>query len=98
GHAWITYGREIENYLNPSDLKESILACHPKVTLMTKMGQFDNCLTIKSKKGNVTQANKVAIAHHYVSNHVDHVPDNYDLRKRLRLLISFIKESNPRQS
>ncbi|MBD9354396.1 OLD family protein [Methylomonas albis] len=94
GHAWITKGREIENYLPSSQIQAALSAVNPNVTPMSSFGTYDNVLKIKSKKGREAQAPKVEIARHIVS---EFQPDLsvLDLRVQLSKLVAFIKASNP---
>ncbi len=56
GHAWVTEGREIENYLNPDNIKRAISNVHPSSQSNNTMGQFANTLTITTKSGKKEQA------------------------------------------
>ncbi|MCI5189334.1 MAG: hypothetical protein D3905_05960 [Candidatus Electrothrix sp. AS4_5] len=64
GHAWITEGREIENYLPPEQVEAAIKAVHPKVKNSGPFGKYDNTLKIQGASGKETQANKVNVARH----------------------------------
>lgn len=94
GCVWITSGREIENYIQPKYLMDAISTVHPSYSVASKMGKFDNCLTVKSKKGQEIQASKIEIAKNITDKHGPDL-NILDLRKQLETLISFIKESNP---
>ncbi len=93
GYAWITKGREIENYLPVEEIKKALNKCHPDAQLMSKFGTYDNTLTIKSKCGKKTQGSKVNTAKHITKNGA---PDFsvLDLKSQLNKLIKFINESN----
>ncbi|OZB48799.1 MAG: hypothetical protein B7X60_03080 [Polynucleobacter sp. 39-45-136] len=97
GSAWITSGREIENYIQPKYLRDAINTVHPSYSVASKMGKFENCLTVKSKKGQEIQASKVEIAKNITEQHEPDL-NILDLRRQLETLISFIKESNPSDS
>jgi len=92
GLAWLTSGKEIENYIPFENLKQSIMAIHPSVKEINNNGRWRNPL--KLKKANRTFiANKVKIAHHYVqSNKMDLSQD--DLEEQLNNLITFIRNAN----
>jgi predicted ATP-dependent endonuclease of OLD family len=52
GHAWITEGREIENYIPPDQLKAAVIANIPKKSiLLSGFGKYENCLKIKPNRG-----------------------------------------------
>lgn len=94
GHAWITKGREIENYLPTSQIQAAISAVNPNATPMSSFGTYENILKIKPKKERESQAPKVEIARYIVSKFQ---PDFsvLDLRAQLSKLVAFIKASNP---
>lgn len=94
GHAWITKGREIENYLPPPHIQAALSAVRPNATPTSFFDMYENVLKIKSKAGREAQAPKVDIARYIVSKFE---PDlsAMDLRTQINKLIAFIKESNP---
>ena len=95
GFAWITYGREIENYLPKGAIKDAIESCHPKSRIVNELGDFDNRLKIRGPRAKSdTQANKVEVAKYIVENYA---PDfsRMDLDRRIDAVIDFIKTSNP---
>ncbi|OAI02731.1 hypothetical protein A1332_02195 [Methylomonas methanica] len=94
GHAWITKGREIENYLPPSQIQAALSVVKPNSTAMSNFGEYENVLKIKSKKEREGQAPKVEIARYIVSKFQ---PDFsvLDLSAQLSKLVAFIKASNP---
>lgn len=94
GHAWITSGREIENYIPSAQIFSAITKIHPSATATTKGGKFDSMLNIKSAKDKITTASKVDIARHIVQSYS---PDltQLDLTSQLEKLNKFIITSNP---
>ncbi|HEY5582587.1 MAG TPA: hypothetical protein VIK56_15760 [Rhodoferax sp.] len=94
GHAWVTEGREIENYIPVAQLKEAIAAVSPGATMQSGFGKYENCLKIRSKKGRESQVSKVDVARHVVDNNVPEF-SRYDLKQRMNKLLKFIRESNP---
>ncbi|TLU81929.1 MAG: ATP-binding protein [Chlorobium sp.] len=96
GHAWVTDGREIENYIPPDQLRTAITTKCLKSKLLTNLDRYDNCLKIMSQTGKETQAPKVEVARYITSNYE---PDFniLDLKQRMKKLIEFIRESNPTQ-
>jgi predicted ATP-dependent endonuclease of OLD family len=96
GHAWITEGREIENYIPPDQLKAAVIANIPKKSiLLSDFGKYENCLKIKPNRGKERQAPKIGVAKHIIEKNE---PDLsiYDLQKQINKLVAFIKDSNPR--
>ncbi|MDR3368634.1 MAG: ATP-binding protein [Rhodoferax sp.] len=94
GHAWITEGREIENYLEPELLKKTITAVHPNMPIATEFDKYDNTLTVKNRKGETTQASKVKVASSIISSGSPNL-DRFNLRMQVNKLVAFIQESNP---
>lgn len=91
GFAWITKGREIENYIMPDLFFECVRAIDPSATALLAAGDFDNRWRYQS--GRVTKsADKVKIAHAVSSRGADFTP--LDLRKRIAELVSFIRKAN----
>jgi predicted ATP-dependent endonuclease of OLD family len=93
GVSWITKGREIENYIKPDKIKKAIDSIHPSYSLNSKLGQFDNCLSIKTKGRKSKQASKVKVAEYIVSNFCAEL-DVLDLKSKMNELIKFIRSAN----
>lgn len=95
GHAWITDGREIENYLQPSQVTSAISAVHRTAVQLSASGKHANLLRIKSARGKEATASKVEVAKYIVENFA---PDfsALDLRRRIASLRKFILDSNPK--
>lgn len=95
GHAWVTAGREIENYIPPSQLSSAIKNVAPKATPLSAFGRYDNSLKIKGLRGSETQASKMEIAHH-ISKEFKPDFENLDLKSQILKLSEFIRSSNPK--
>ena len=93
GHAWITDGREIENYIPASQIREAITQTKPSSKIASNIGKYENTLTITTRGGKRTQASKVDVARYVVENFT---PDLsiHDLGSQLKKLVNFIRESN----
>ncbi|QRN82671.1 AAA family ATPase [Chloroflexota bacterium] len=94
--AWITKGREIENYLNPDLLFEAVKVCHPRkgVTKLDGSGQFE-CVTKFVKNNNELETyDKLRVALKYIE--IEEQPDFsvLDLEKKIKTVTNFIRESN----
>ena len=94
GHAWVTEGREIENYLDASLLIKIMNTVHPSATIATGLEKYDNALSIKNKSGEKTQASKVKVANAIVESGAPNM-NCYDLAKQVNKLVAFIAASNP---
>lgn len=94
GYAWITKGREIENYLASNYIEQAIKKLAPSAKINSTFGQFENTLFITPKTGKKTQASKVAVANYVIENFEADL-SVLDLNKEMKALVKFIKESNP---
>jgi AAA15 family ATPase/GTPase len=94
GHAWITEGREIENYLPEEQVEAAIREVCPKATKRGPFGKYDNTLKIQGARGKETQANKIGVARHITEQYQPDI-SIYDLKQQLNKLVGFIRESNP---
>jgi len=107
GHAWITKGREIENYVSPSDLHSAIRSCYPTTYHSpASTGEYDHSLYFMRKNVKKTRnlershsldliernVDKVAIAR-MVCAHSPRM-DILDLQRRIGNLVTFIKKAN----
>lgn len=105
GFAWITKGREIENYISPNILEEAVKVVHPTSIKLKATGQFDNCLFHyyledgkKNKNSNPKRKlrdkniDKVKIAHEVIRNLADLTI--LDLNQQITKLVRFIREAN----
>ena len=101
GFAWLTKGREVENYIDFGVLESAAKATHSRVQALVDSDSYANCLkryrdeTGKirdtSNKG-VSSLDKVKIAQKVVES-----PINWnvlDLGLQVKALVKFIKESN----
>lgn len=94
GFAWITAGREIENYLPDRHLTEALSAICKSQTSYGKFGRYDKTLRIRNTKEKECQAPKVDIARH-IATAFDPDYSRYDLKEKLAAIVEFIHESNP---
>jgi predicted ATP-dependent endonuclease of OLD family len=93
GFAWITKGREIENYIAPELLEGSVKATHKNAVRLVKTGPFDRCYLYKKTSGKVVdEVDKVKVAHEVVKTEAG--LDVLDLRKSINRLVKFIKSAN----
>lgn len=94
GYAWITDGREIENYLKVECIQEAITKIHPTAKCLSNFGHYENVLSIKPKTGKDKQASKVGVAKYVVENYAADF-NQLGLKKHIQRLVDFIHESNP---
>ena len=94
GFAWITSGREVENYLDFDKLEESIKAIHPTAANIVAKNEWSNLLIYKKKHtAEEKTANKVKVARHYIENNLANFK-SLDLEQRIKQLVEFIKTAN----
>ncbi|WP_186148722.1 ATP-dependent nuclease [Burkholderia gladioli] len=104
GVAWLTAGREIENYVAHSELQAAVADVYKSSYVKScKGGQFDHALHFRRKKTNandsegpreITEKNvdKVKVAHTVCAN--DANLDILDLRERVAELVAMIRKAN----
>ncbi len=102
GMAWITSGREIENYLSHDKLQASVKEVHEAIYKSpTEGGAFASSLHFyqdveKSRAKNpeeiFTKVDKVKVANHMCENEIDW--SMLDLEERVDELIAYIDEAN----
>jgi len=94
GFAWVTAGREIENYFEPELLERAIKVVHVKAVLLTKLRMWDNCLRIKkTPQSNESQADKMKVASSITK--ISEANFNVlDLDEKITELVAFIKASS----
>lgn len=92
GFAWVTKGREIENYVEPTVLEGAIRSVHTMVASLSPMTQFDNCLSFTNTKRKQVMADKVKVAHEVIK-HTNNF-DMLDLKNQINNMIKFIREAN----
>jgi predicted ATP-dependent endonuclease of OLD family len=92
GFAWVTKGKEIENYIPESVISQCIHEVHTDVEEVIQSGDFLSRLNYKSKKGKLKIADKVKVAHKVVEKKV--YLDVLDLRKMIKTMVTFIRSSN----
>ena len=94
GFAWVTKGREIENYLDANQVEEAVKEVHPSAKNLISKGQWSNILKYEKRRSSEERvASKVKVAKHYV----DKYPCDFshlDLNSRLGQLVEFIQQSN----
>jgi len=93
GLVWITYGREIENYITADILESAVKEVHKQAVALQATDRFDHALFYKKANGEIEKSvDKVAIARVVA----DQSPtlDRYDLRDHITKLADFIRHSS----
>lgn len=104
GIAWLTKGREIENYILHSELQAAVAEIYKASYVKAgKGGQFDHALYFRRRKENVNgpesaggylekSVDKVKVAHAVCTNRAN--LDVLDLRERVSELVAMIRAAN----
>lgn len=93
GFAWVTKGREVENYLDPALVQECILKVHPSAILAKETGIYSHLLNYNTRKSDVVTANKVRVAREYVEAYPADL-SILDLKSMMEKLRTFILSCN----
>jgi hypothetical protein len=91
GCAWVTKGREIENYIEPSLLRRCVDKIKPGSSARVRNGRFNHVLptiAVDSK----TLLDKLKVAHEVANESADLSP--HDLRLQMHHLEKFIRSAN----
>ncbi len=98
GFAWVTAGRETENYVNPDHIEECVKEVHSSALGIISKDKWANTLKYKSsnhEKGKkIPTANKVEVARRYVANNYAADLSVYDLKQQIEKLRTFIYKAN----
>jgi predicted ATPase len=92
GFAWVTKGREIENYLPFEQLAAAVAEVHPRARPLRPPRDEYGKVTEVSVDGRLRVFDKLKVAHEVVRE----APqlDILDLRQQIRLLAAFVREAN----
>ncbi|EKO3992735.1 ATP-binding protein [Vibrio fluvialis] len=103
GFAWITAGREVENYLDEDKVEEAVLSVHSSTAKeLVAKGKWENLLDYQrikplKRKGQkpieINVASKVKIANYYTETNTADL-SKYDLDEKVSSLVMFIRKSN----
>lgn len=94
GFAWISAGREIENYVPSGLMEEAVKNVHRNAVRLASTGQYDHCYYFIKKSGEVQKENidKVKIAREVTS--FDAELSVLDLSKQIRNMANFVRRCN----
>lgn len=92
GLAWITDGREIENYIERGILEAAAKEIHPSIAQMKYRTKYDDPLNAATEKGAKVMVDKIKLAHKIVQKPVNLAV--LDLRERIEMMVAFIRSSN----
>jgi predicted ATP-dependent endonuclease of OLD family len=90
--AWVTHGREIENYVSGDLLEQAIRASHSNVRRVEKYGQYAKLTRYDTKARTQAEIDKLKVAHYVASQPAN--LDVLDLRDRIREVAEFIDRAN----
>jgi hypothetical protein len=89
-YAWVTRGRELENYIQPAVLRQAVEAVHPGHRAAEPANEFDDRWSVRGAKGETVD--KVAVARKVAEQPLD--LGVLDLGKKLAGLVAFIRRAN----
>jgi len=92
GFAWITKGREIENYISQPTIEKAIKEVHRDVKRVLTSNDYSHKLRYKNSKGETKTADKVKVAYNAVGATAN--LEILDLKLMVNKLVRFIKDSN----
>lgn len=93
GLAWVTAGREIENYLTPETLLASLKVIDRDAKELIEAGQYASCLKYRRADGSaVDHIDKIKLAYAVVKQPAQ--LDVLDLKANMLRLLNFIREAN----
>jgi len=93
GFAWVTKGREIENYIDPRVVESAMKVMYgQQVSLGKKPGVYVKCTSYRIKKAKIKKADKVDLACEVVR--MKPSLDRLDLKKQVKKLVGFIRQAN----
>ena len=93
GFAWVTKGKEIENYIPTEILRKIISNTMQKIKYIEPKTKFDNAISYRlTKRGKIITADKVKLALKVTAE--DYPLDILDLKQQLNKIIGFIREAN----
>lgn len=94
GFAWVTKGREIENYIDSQTLGNAIKEIYPKIQSLQNKGPYDDVFDkVVIEDGNMDlHPDKVKVAKKIVQKEVNF--DVLDLNENVERLVKFVLESN----
>lgn len=90
--AWVTGGREIENYIHPDVLKKAVQNVHPEIDFKLKSGQFDKIINPINQN---SKFDKVKVAKEVVRIYQNGSYENnlWDLTEMLNKLVVEIEKA-----
>jgi energy-coupling factor transporter ATP-binding protein EcfA2 len=93
GFAWVTKGREIENYIPIDILEEAVKRLYPDAQRISTPGPYIDIFNNYAKRGNNDiLIDKMKLAHEVVKSEPDY--SILDLTEKMEKIIGFIRESN----
>ena len=93
GFAWVTQGREIENYVVPDLMEQAVKAACPKAKQLATHGNYEHVWHYKTDSGDIRDdGDKVKIARQVCQ--VEASLDVLDLKSHITQLVDFIHRSN----
>jgi predicted ATPase len=93
GFAWVTLGREVENYVRPDLMREALSTLHPRMTFPNGAGDRYAC-PYEPSAGEKSSVDKIALAAKVTSDLSEADLTVMDLRSKVEALARFIRAAN----
>jgi len=91
--VWVTQGKEIENYLKPELIKETLAGLYGKDIEIIKYSEYENCIKFHKQGDNEYKvADKIKLASRIVEKEAD--LSVLDLNDKIDSIIQYIRKSN----
>ena len=98
GFAWLTKGREIENYLPEEWTREAVLETHGKTVIEYEDADYGKRLQYRTARGEEKTADKVRVARWIVAKKEPNLVDTLGLKQMAERTVEFIRISNESSS
>lgn len=94
GFAWVTKGREVENYVPPTIMETAVKSVHPSAEKLAYTGQYKHAFHFRNHKGTLKKENvdKVKIARKVCEFEAD--LSILDIQEQIRATSVFIRRCN----
>lgn len=94
GFAWITAGREIENYVREDIMTKALQIVYPKYQRRINVGRYDHVLPFLSQEKEFLNVDKIKVAKAVTEMSELSDQNSFDLTKKISRLIELIKTAN----
>ncbi len=95
GLAWVSAGREIENYVSPELMEKAVKSVYPNAASLVSTEQYEHCYYFVTENGNTEKkVDKMKIAKQVTKFDVNLKVERFDLREKILSTTNFIRQCN----